>query len=67
MVRRVKSRANDTPHFGAANYPRIHDSRKRNAPMSWSRGKKCTEVVKRGPGLQRQQDRDLGSETIAAG
>ena len=39
-MRESKSHAMNRPHLGAANYPRIHDSRKRNVPMSQREAKK---------------------------
>ena len=39
-MRQSKSHAMNRPHLGAANYPRIHDSRKRNVPMSQREAKK---------------------------
>jgi len=39
-MRQSKSHAMNLPHLGAANYPRIHDSRKRNVPMSQREAKK---------------------------
>ena len=40
-MRQSKSHAMNRPHLGAANYPRIHDSRKRNVPMSQREAKKA--------------------------
>ena len=39
-MRQSKSHAMNRAHLGAANYPRIHDYRKRNVPMSQREAKK---------------------------
>jgi hypothetical protein len=47
-MRQSKSHAMNRLHLGAANYPRIHDSRKRNVPMSQREAKKAVPFRLRG-------------------
>ena len=47
-MRQSKSHAMNRAHLGAANYPRIHDSRKRNVPMSQREAKKKVPFPVRG-------------------